>query len=495
MTEDLRHWYRQSLSKHIAGLKASIESLDEGALRRRAHQLRGSAGSYGLPELGECAGRLEDAHAASLIERAHELLSALRESQTPLESTRHKVLLVEDDPDIHTLIACALPAPTWELTIARTLSEGRRLLADHDLVILDLVLDEGDGRDLLREARSKPVHSSLPIVILSAHNSPANQAECFALGADAWFQKPIPATELALALSSLVERRQQAREAQMRDPLTGLANRALLDESFQRLSALSQRRSRPVSLAILDIDHFKTVNDWHGHAAGDEVLVVLAGILNERLRGSDRAARWGGEEFVIVLPDTDEPAAVAVLDELRRVVATQTFSSAKGTFSVSFSAGVTAVQPEEGLDTAVARADARLYAAKLSGRNQIKGSGPTEDTPAAVLLVEDDPDMARLVSGLLEREGWKVDCCALAGDAIRALATGAYRLAVVDLDLPDMSGRAVLAASRGCPVLILTAAQGAVPLASAFAAGAADYVSKPFSPLELQARVRRLIRL
>ncbi len=155
------------------------------------------------------------------------------------------------------------------------------------------------------------------------------------------------------------------------DPLTGLPNRRALFASAAHLMADAERRSLPCTVAFLDIDHFKEVNDRHGHAAGDDVIAAVGRAMVERLRAGDVVARYGGEEFVAVLPGTSLQDAVAIVDEVRRRVAA-TAIAALGRERVRVSAGLAQAQPGETVSELFARADAALYKAKQGGRDQVQ---------------------------------------------------------------------------------------------------------------------------
>lgn len=167
---------------------------------------------------------------------------------------------------------------------------------------------------------------------------------------------------------------QELREQAIRDPLTGLYNRRHLAEQLQREMAISRRSGRPLSVAVVDLDHFKRVNDEHGHAAGDAALVGTARFLLSRLRSTDIVCRYGGEEFVLVLPETPREAAIALLQALLSEFHTQSFRWPGGVLSgLSFSAGVACALVTEDADALIAQADERLYAAKHAGRAQVLG--------------------------------------------------------------------------------------------------------------------------
>lgn len=163
------------------------------------------------------------------------------------------------------------------------------------------------------------------------------------------------------------QRRQLARLA-LQDPLTGVGNRRALDYALERARYRLDRYQRPTSLIVLDLDHFKRINDELGHHVGDEVLARIAGFLRGRLRESDRLYRFGGEEFVIVMPETSEASAATVADELRRNC---NAIEVAGVEALTFSAGTAELAAGESEAEWLGRADAALYRAKAAGRNRV----------------------------------------------------------------------------------------------------------------------------
>lgn len=168
------------------------------------------------------------------------------------------------------------------------------------------------------------------------------------------------------------------REASTHDPLTGLGNRRLLLERLKEESDRSRRYYRPLSIAMLDIDHFKQVNDEHGHELGDQVLVEVARVMEEQIRDQDLCGRWGGEEFLIILPETSIDSASRVLDRVRLAIATLNVSVDQQSISVTASIGVAAHQTEETYTDTINKADWALLTAKRSGRNRLSRNDQTE---------------------------------------------------------------------------------------------------------------------
>ncbi len=159
------------------------------------------------------------------------------------------------------------------------------------------------------------------------------------------------------------------------DPLTGLSNRRNLIARAERSLADARLTGRPTALVIADIDHFKQINDRYGHDAGDQILVGIGALLLRASRAHDVVARWGGEEFLILLPDTSAEAAEALAERVRSAVAARSMHHAGVAINATLSLGVTAVQPGEALSSAIARADRALYRSKDTGRDRVTLAG------------------------------------------------------------------------------------------------------------------------
>ncbi len=175
-------------------------------------------------------------------------------------------------------------------------------------------------------------------------------------------------------IEALKNELESLRELVHADPLTGALNRAGLDEAFTREAARADRRDAPLCMALLDLDDFKRINDARGHQAGDGALLHLVNVARETLRPNDIIARFGGEEFVILLPDTGMDSAMSVILRLQHNLAKNCFLHATEPLPITFSAGVTLRVPCEHLSTMIGRADEALYQAKHAGKNQVSAA-------------------------------------------------------------------------------------------------------------------------
>jgi diguanylate cyclase (GGDEF)-like protein len=293
---------------------------------------------------------------------------------------RMRVLVIDDDADF---VAVAAEVLAREGIFVRSAQDATHLveLMDDvrpDLILLDAVLPRVSGWDAIRLVRTTPEHRDVPILFLTGRTDLESRVAAFDAGADDYLAKPLVAEELLARVRVRLERRRLLREMTERDPLTRcLSRRALLDGLASRISE-ARRHGRGLSLALLDVDRFKVVNDSYGHLVGDHVLATLGRLLGGRFRLEDLRGRWGGEEFVVVLPGEPADTAAAVLTRLLDEFRSLPFRSERGDrFFVTFSAGVASF-PEEGesIDALLRTADARLYEAKRRGRGHVLAGPP-----------------------------------------------------------------------------------------------------------------------
>jgi len=253
----------------------------------------------------------------------------------------------------------------------------------HDLAIVGLDAEAGDPLRHCARIRGQAETRHLPILALIESGDPRRLARALDLGVNDYVLPPLDRNELRARVRIQVRRgRYQARlrdallrsvAAGVTDSLTGLHNRRYLERHLIGLAANAGRNGKPLALLAIDIDHFKAINDALGHVAGDAVLRGIAVRLQDNLRGFDSLARWGGEEFLVAMPDTDTDIAMAVAERLRGVVAATPLDTGAGrTWSVSVSIGVATLSGSgDSVDALIARADAGLYAAKRAGRDRV----------------------------------------------------------------------------------------------------------------------------
>jgi diguanylate cyclase (GGDEF)-like protein len=293
-----------------------------------------------------------------------------------------RVLVVDDDPVVLDAMRSLLQPHDLEVfTLADPLRFWDTLeQVAPELLILDVDMPIVNGPELCRTVRNDPRWSGLAVIFATAHTDAATIEEVFDAGADDYIPKPIIGPELVNRVANRLERVRLYRAQAETDYLTGLANRAKSDEGLAQLAALADRFSEPLSVAMLDVDHFKRVNDRHGHAVGDSVLRRLGEHLRRDFRGNDVVGRWGGEEFIVGMYGMNAQNGVKRLAETLARFEEEEFTGSHGTLRVSFSAGV-AEYPLDGHDLGkVSRAaDDALYRAKEAGRGRVLAVGTSSE--------------------------------------------------------------------------------------------------------------------
>jgi len=295
-----------------------------------------------------------------------------------------RVLLVDDRAASYERIAGILTA---EHTVDVEPNPQEALFhaaeAGYDGLIVSLGLKDYDGLRLCSQVRSLDRTRGVPILMIAEAEDSARLLRGLEIGVNDYLVRPIDKNELLARVRTQIRRRrytarlrdnvQQSMEMAITDSLTGLYNRRYMESHRSSLLEQAVSRKKPLTVLVLDIDYFKAINDTHGHDAGDEVLREFSFRIKKSIRGIDLACRYGGEEFVVVMPETDLTVATMVAERLRRRIATEPFPIQDGARSteVTISIGISALGKDETAANILKRADAALYRAKRDGRNRV----------------------------------------------------------------------------------------------------------------------------
>ncbi len=289
----------------------------------------------------------------------------------------NRVLVIDDEESIHKLIVARLRPEGIEVTgeldgergIDRAIEDGP------DLILLDIGLSGIDGYEVCRKLKEHPTTRNIPVIFLTGETTTDAKVRGLDLGAVDYVTKPFDQVELRARVRAALrtKRLQDILEQQsFLDGLTGLWNRAYLDRRLESELNVSLRYGRPLSVVMMDIDHFKEVNDTYGHLFGDILLQGVANALRGYARRSDIVARYGGEEFAVLLTDTSLKAGMLVSERLRSAVENKIFEARSKRVVVTASFGLSCADNLEGPMTPeglVSAADRALYASKDAGRN------------------------------------------------------------------------------------------------------------------------------
>ena len=300
-----------------------------------------------------------------------------------------RILVVDDHEDNVELLRARLAARGYEVETARDGLEALDRVAARapDLILLDVMMPKLDGIETTRRLKADPSLPFIPIIMQTALETTEDKVEGLDAGADDYITKPIDFAELEARVKSLLRIKALQEElasanASLRrmsqtDGLTNVDNRRHIEERLTEMYEHSARLNEPLAVVMCDVDHFKSVNDTLGHQAGDAVLRQLADVLKHTAREIDRVGRYGGEEFLVLLPAANLDDAVAFAERVREAVAARAFAYDGGEVRRTVSIGVSAwphpdLRHQEAL---VKAADDALYVAKETGRNRVVAYG------------------------------------------------------------------------------------------------------------------------
>lgn len=284
-----------------------------------------------------------------------------------------RILIVDDDEVL---------AEHYRLTLSvagmmvRRVSRPADVLAamnelNPDLVLLDLYMPECTGAELARAIRYDPAWQGLPIIYLSAEANLDLQVAALSSGADDFLTKPISDQQLVATVRVRAARARKVTELMSQDSMTGLLKHASIKDRLAQEVDRARRQNKPLCAVMVDMDHFKRVNDTYGHPMGDQVIKTLALLLRQRLRRQDSIGRYGGEEFAAVLSECTAEDAKRLLDDVRQRFSEIRFSKGDLHFNVTLSVGIACSEAYGDAPSLLAAADGALYVAKHGGRNQV----------------------------------------------------------------------------------------------------------------------------
>ncbi len=294
------------------------------------------------------------------------------------------ILAVDDNPVNRILIEKVLTREGYKTKILSSSEKVIPCLTEQqpDLILMDLMMPNISGLELCEQIKSNSLYQEIPIIFITASNEKQDLLKAFDSGAVDYVTKPFHHQELLARIKIHLELKftrdelkkalAEVEQLAKTDELTGISNRRNFYSLAEREFNLANRSKRNFALLILDIDRFKTINDTYGHPIGDEVIKYVAQECTRNLRQEDLCARWGGEEFVIFMSESDLSEAIIVANRIRDNVENQPLQINSGNVSLTVSIGVSVYhQQDENIDKTISRADKALYQAKKTGRNKV----------------------------------------------------------------------------------------------------------------------------
>ncbi|SEC55784.1 diguanylate cyclase [Paenibacillus sp. GP183] len=436
-----------------------------------------------------------------------------------LGSMQCRLLIVDDDHVLRSYLKRRLQLDGCMVDDAPDIETAKRRLHEqtYDLIMLDLKLYPQPGYDLFEYLKEDPTLKWIPLIVLSGSKDLNDKVRCFKLGADDYVTKPFQYEELAARIYSLLKRSRNFEQLAFRDPLTGANNRRYFDHQIGLELQRIERSSVPISLVFIDIDMFKYINDTYGHHVGDLVLQGLSHMLQMNIRTTDLLARFGGEEFIIVLPGSTEEQGVRSIQMILDQAKSQPVAQYDGqAFSVTFSAGVAQWQPGMPIKEWLRLADTAMYQAKQQGRNRVLGAHnsnaqkgnkdiyiiPVQDQKKKLLLVDDDLILRSIVVSQLEHLPIEIIQASDGEEAFQILREVQIDICILDSVMPKMNGLSLMAilksdpqySQQGMKILMLSGKQREDDIVRGFKLGADDYMTKPFSLVELEMRVQKMLK-
>ena len=503
------------------------------------HGIKGTAGSIGLIELTTIANE-KLTHLEELSQKHWEksdwktylepliegldfykknagMLQAEQTEPQALEHILEKdfILVIDDDIVFITYIKEVLEKEGYSVIVAHNGKRGLELIYEMKpaIVFLDIMLPDINGFTILENLIQKVKKERIIVTVMSVNDSKQNQIRAYNLGAFDFIAKPIDSDILISYVTNRLNYQTDLEHSIIVDELTQMYNRKYMNTRLQQLIQQFTRKGEPFSVAIADLDYFKKVNDTYGHLVGDEVLQGFAALVQLVKREQDVACRYGGEEFVILMPNTSAEEAYIFLDRLRNAMSKKYFTANDTEFQVTFSVGVSEANTfnlhQEKL---LEEADQALYFAKQSGRNQtISYSTLVQKVKKrltiTIIIVDDVYIVRKIITDFFAswnpNDKYEIEVLEFS-DGISFLNSDWYKpsgkyIILLDGMMPKMDGNEVLQnlrkkyPSRNVIVSMLTGRKSQEHVINALESGADDYILKPFDIKEVSARILRLI--
>ncbi|ATP40659.1 diguanylate cyclase [Solibacillus sp. R5-41] len=516
-----------------------LEFVTERQIYYFLHSLKGTAGSIGLCELTTIASEKieplnenEERHwsksewksyLAPIIEGISFYQTNFNVQQvenTQLISTDNSydqefILIIDDDIVFISYLKDVLEKKGHSVIVAYNGKRGLELIYElkPSIVFLDIMLPDTCGFSILKNVK-KIKKDRMFVAVMSSNDCKENRIRAYDMGALDFISKPIEEDILNSYVTNRLAYRKELEQSIIIDELTQIYNRKFMDSQLIKLIQQYNRNKEPFALAIADLDYFKKVNDTYGHLVGDEVLKGFADLVMNSKREQDVFCRYGGEEFVMLMPQTTVDQAYMLLEQLRESMKQKHFTASGARFQVTFSSGVVEattknLHPKKILE----EADQALYNAKEFGRNQTVmfdslTAGVQKKIKVKIIVIDDVYIIRNLITTHFENwkssENFDIEVISY-GDGVSFLNSNWYTpnykyIILLDGMMPEMDGIEVLKkirekhTSNDVIISMLTGLKGENYVLEALENGADDYIVKPFNIIDVSTRIMSLIK-
>lgn len=416
-----------------------------------------------------------------------------------------RVLVLDDEMIVLNIIERVLHNRGYDVRITNDSGQALEILRDHeaDILILDLVMPGKNGIEFYRELKQEKI--VIPTIVLTASASKEDHVSALQEGIDDFLRKPFEADVLVANVEKLIKKEKKHKKAYMKDALTSAYSRSFFAERFTQEKAKFQRNGVVFSVVFIDLDHFKLINDTYGHVFGDVVLKSFVEEFKTSLSSSDQIYRYGGDEFLLLLPETDTLEAFEVVERIREKFQGKVFNPQINSDKVyvTFSAGITEFHgADKTLEDVLEEADRQLYRAKERGRactSFMEDFIETGNEKKRVLICDDSSTVGRLIRSRLSRLGLETQVVATGKEALEIFPEFRPHLLILDMILPDLNGEVVLKEIRKnemesqVKVILISVKSLGLKEKAVKELCYDDFIQKPISLELLEQSVKRLL--
>ncbi|MDH3360187.1 MAG: response regulator [Desulfobulbaceae bacterium] len=405
-----------------------------------------------------------------------------------------RILIIDDDQANRLILQDILDRSGYSVLEAEDGETGikRAVFEQPDLILLDINMPGINGLQVCRKLRSDP-KNVFAIIMITA--SDEREVEGLESGADDYILKPFQEKVLLARIKRGLLTAERRKDAHV-DSLTNVFNRRTFNTFLAQEEERASRYSRPLAMIMADIDNFKDVNDTYGHDVGDQVLIEVANLLRRSCRGSDLLARFGGEEFVILLPEADVEDAIIYAEKARVRIEKHTFPQVE---KLTASFGIAELRKNDALGM-VKRADQALYVAKNSGRNKVSVEKPVgqQERLISLLVIDDDEAIRDLIRVKMMYRGYEVQVAENGDAAFRILQKNDIDMVLIDQEMPGRDGMATYMVIKNewpkLPAIMITAHGSKHLIKSFLVSGGRDFIEKPIVDFEsFDFRIKRVL--